>query len=64
MTPRMKHLIHVFAKAFFDGVDPFNHDFLVKQGVNSAELVALKEFMGSILMMYLKQSGGIPHETA
>jgi hypothetical protein len=60
MSPRMRVLIREFAKAFLDGRDPFNHDFLIKHNVNSAELAALEDFIGGVLMMYLQQSGGVP----
>jgi hypothetical protein len=64
MTPRIRFLIHEFAKAFRDGQDPFKDDFLRAKKVNSAELVALREFAGNVFMIYLKQSGGVPDESA
>jgi hypothetical protein len=60
MNPRMRELILIFSKALLDGQDPFRQEFLIMHNVDAAELVALRDFIGSLLMLYLRQSGGEP----
>ncbi len=63
MTLRLRNLIHEFANELLAGGNPFDQDFLIKQSVNAAELVALRGLIGSIFMFYLQQTGGTPRET-
>lgn len=57
MTQRLRFLIREFANELFAGGNPFDQNFLVKQNVDAAELVALKGLIGSIFMYYLQQAG-------
>jgi hypothetical protein len=63
MSPRMRYLIHEFAKAYLDGRDPFSLEFLQEHKVTADECISMEEFIGSVLMMYIQQSGGIRDTT-
>lgn len=64
MTPRLRRLVYEFAKAYLDGIDPFSLDFLSKHRVTADEVIDMEEFIGSVLMMYIQQSGGVPNDVA
>lgn len=64
MTPRLRHLIHEYSKAYLDGRDPFSLEFLQEHKVTADEVIDMEEFIGSVLMLYLKQSGGVPDDPA
>jgi hypothetical protein len=56
MSPRMRELLGLAAKAFDEGTNPFTHKFLEENHVNVSECLDLGSLIAAILNWYLLNS--------
>lgn len=56
MSPRMRELLGLAAKAFREGTDPFTQEFLIENHVTASECIDLENLIAAILDWYLLNS--------